>query len=51
MQEYIGKKLGKIIIMENLIYKIDNNSILNYYEIKNTKPKLLLLHAQICLMN
>lgn len=27
-------------------YKIDDNSVLNYYEIKNDKPKLLLLHAQ-----
>ena len=27
-------------------YKIDDNSVLNYYEINNDKPKLLLLHAQ-----
>lgn len=27
-------------------YKVDDNSILYYYEIKNDKPKLLLLHAQ-----
>ena len=27
-------------------FKIDDKSILNYYEIKSNKPKLLLLHAQ-----
>ena len=27
-------------------FKIDDKSILNYYEIKTNKPKLLLLHAQ-----
>ena len=32
--------------VNNAQYKIDDNSILNYYEIKNDKPKLLLLHAQ-----
>ena len=26
--------------------KIDDNSLLNYYEIKNNKPELLFLHAQ-----
>lgn len=30
----------------NKQFKIDDNSILNYYEIKNDKPKLILLHAQ-----
>ena len=32
--------------VNNAQYKIDDNSVLNYYEIKNDKPKLLLLHAQ-----
>ena len=32
--------------INNLKYKIDEKSTLNYYEIKNEKPKLLLLHAQ-----
>lgn len=32
--------------MENKQYKIDENSILNYYEVENDKEKLLLLHAQ-----
>ena len=32
--------------MENKQYKLDENSILNYYEIENNKEKLLLLHAQ-----
>ena len=27
-------------------FKIDDKSVLNYYEIKTEKPKLLLLHAQ-----
>lgn len=27
-------------------YVIDENSVLNYYEVKNNKPKMLLLHAQ-----
>ncbi len=30
----------------NYKYEIDENSILNYYEVKNDNPKLLLLHAQ-----
>lgn len=30
----------------NAQYKIEDNSILNYYEIGSSKPKLLLLHAQ-----
>ena len=32
--------------IKNEQYKIDDNSILNYYEIKNNKPELLFLHAQ-----
>ena len=32
--------------ISNKQYKIDDNSIINYYEIENTKPKLILLHAQ-----
>ena len=32
--------------MENKQYKLDENSILNYYEVENNKEKLLLLHAQ-----
>ena len=32
--------------VNNEQYKINDNSILNYYEIKNDKPKLLLIHAQ-----
>ena len=27
-------------------FKIDDKSVLNYYEIKTDNPKLLLLHAQ-----
>lgn len=32
--------------MENKQHKLDENSILNYYEVENDKEKLLLLHAQ-----
>ncbi len=32
--------------INNAQYKIDEESILNYYEAGNAKPKLLLLHAQ-----
>ena len=32
--------------MENKQYKVDENSIINYYEVENDKEKLLLLHAQ-----
>jgi len=32
--------------INNLQYKIDDKSILNYYEVGSDKPKLLLLHAQ-----
>ena len=32
--------------LQNAQYKIDEKSILNYYEIPANKPKLLLLHAQ-----
>lgn len=32
--------------IRNEQFKVDDNSILNYYEIKNDKPILLLLHAQ-----
>ena len=32
--------------INNSQYKIDDKSILNYYEVGSNKPKLLLLHAQ-----
>lgn len=32
--------------INNKQFKIDENSILNYYETENDKTKLLLLHAQ-----
>ena len=32
--------------INNLQYKIDDKSVLNYYEVESDKPKLLLLHAQ-----
>ena len=32
--------------IDNSQYKIDDKSVINYYEIVNDKPKLLLLHAQ-----
>ena len=31
--------------LQNAQYKIDDKSILNYYEIPANKPNLLLLHA------
>lgn len=34
------------MMLEKKQYKIDEKSILNYYELKNNKPKLLLIHAQ-----